>query len=137
MSDSGPAVTNQEELALLVAYWGLQTSELWQPGVPTGPDREQRTATAKHVWVATTRIGRPDRTGSGSRGIPDADGESDLQVTDHFEPGGTRSEPSGQQLELAVMVRGPSLRRKCCSSSACHLDYTVERSIVLRSTSGR
>jgi hypothetical protein len=31
------------ELSLLVAFWSMQTAELWDAGVPTGDDREQRT----------------------------------------------------------------------------------------------
>jgi hypothetical protein len=48
------------ELALLLAYWGLQTGELWNPGVPTGPDRDNRTATARsspqRAWAAINRV---------------------------------------------------------------------------------
>jgi hypothetical protein len=30
------------ELSLLVVFWSMQTAELWDAGVPTGEDREQR-----------------------------------------------------------------------------------------------
>ena len=67
------------ELALLLVYWGLQTGELWKPGVPTGPDREHRTATARsspqRAWAAVKGIGRRDRTAHGPKGGLDGDGK--------------------------------------------------------------
>jgi hypothetical protein len=35
------------ELSLLLVYWTLQTAELWDPGVPTGDARQERSKTAR------------------------------------------------------------------------------------------
>ena len=51
------------EVSLLLAYWPMQTAELWDPGVPTGDERAQRSERARNTrpGKAFARIARPRR----------------------------------------------------------------------------
>jgi hypothetical protein len=85
------------ELGLLLGYWGLQTVELWKPGVPTGPERENRTATARstpqRVLAAVTGIRQRDQTGDGSSAGADAPPDHPVVTTDP-EPVATPAGPT-------------------------------------------